>query len=55
MSRTLVSAKAERALRDVGLTEYETMAYLSLVKAGELTANDVSSATTILFQGIHCP
>jgi len=53
MSRTLVSAKAERALRDVGLTEYETMAYLSLVKAGELTANDVSSATTIPYSKVY--
>jgi len=45
--------KAERALRDVGLTEYETMAYLSLVKAGELTANDVSSSTTIPYSKVY--
>ncbi|MGD0804102.1 MAG: helix-turn-helix domain-containing protein [Candidatus Bathyarchaeia archaeon] len=53
MSRTPVSVKAERALRDVGLTEYETMAYLSLVKAGELTANDVSSSTTIPYSKVY--
>ena len=53
MSRTGVSAKAERALRDLCLTEYETMAYLSLVKSGELTANDVSSATTIPYSKVY--
>jgi sugar-specific transcriptional regulator TrmB len=53
MSRTPVSVKAERALRDIGLTEYETMAYLSLVKAGEFTANDVSSSTTIPYSKVY--
>jgi sugar-specific transcriptional regulator TrmB len=53
MSRTPVSVKAERALRDFGLTEYETMAYLSLIKAGELTANNVSSSTTIPYSKVY--
>jgi HTH-type transcriptional regulator, sugar sensing transcriptional regulator len=53
MSRTPVSVKAERALRDIGLTEYETMAYLSLVKSGELTANEVSSSTTIPYSKVY--
>jgi sugar-specific transcriptional regulator TrmB len=53
MSRTPVSVKAERALREFGLTEYETIAYISLVKAGELTANDVSSFTTIPYSKVY--
>ncbi len=53
MSRTSVSVNTERALRDLSLTDYETMAYLSLLKSGELTANDVSSATTIPFSKVY--
>jgi HTH-type transcriptional regulator, sugar sensing transcriptional regulator len=53
MSRAQVSAKVERSLREIGLTEYETMAYLSLVKAGELTANDVSASTTIPYSKVY--
>ncbi len=53
MSISSVSDRAERALRDIGLTEYESMAYLSLVKAGELTANDVSASTTIPYSKVY--
>ncbi len=53
MSRTQVSAKADKALREIGLTEYETLAYLALVKAGELTANDVSASTTIPYSKVY--
>jgi len=53
MSKAQVSAKVERSLRDIGLTEYETMAYLSLVKAGELTANEVSAQTTIPYSKVY--
>ena len=53
MSRISVSARAEKALRGIGLTEYETMAYLSLVRAGELTANDVSGSTTIPYSKVY--
>jgi sugar-specific transcriptional regulator TrmB len=53
MSSISVSAKVERALREIGLTEYETMAYLSLVKAGELTANNVSTSTTIPYSKVY--
>jgi sugar-specific transcriptional regulator TrmB len=53
MSRVPVSAKADRALREIGLTEYETLAYLALVKAGELTASDVSSSTTIPYSKVY--
>ncbi len=53
MSDTPVSARVERALRGIGLTEYESMAYLSLVKAGELTASDVSSQTTIPYSKVY--
>lgn len=53
MSSSQISAKVERSLREIGLTEYETMAYLSLVKAGELTANDVSATTTIPYSKVY--
>jgi len=53
MSRVPVSAKADRALREIGLTEYETLAYLALVKAGELTASDVSTSTTIPYSKVY--
>ncbi len=53
ISRTPVSVKADRALREIGLTEYETMTYLALVKAGELTANDVSNSTTIPYSKVY--
>jgi len=53
LSRTQVSAKADKALREIGLTEYETLAYLALVKAGELTANEVSASTTIPYSKVY--
>ena len=53
MSQIQVSAKVEKALREIGLTEYETIAYLVLVKAGELTANDVSTSTTIPYSKVY--
>jgi HTH-type transcriptional regulator, sugar sensing transcriptional regulator len=53
MLKTPVSIKAEKALRDIGLTEYETLAYLSLVKSGELTANNVSHFTTIPYSKVY--
>jgi len=53
MSSPLISEKTERALRDVGLTEYETLAYLSLLVAGEMTAESVSEASNIPYTKVY--
>jgi sugar-specific transcriptional regulator TrmB len=53
MSSPLISEKTERALRDVGLTEYETLAYLSLLKSGEMTAESVSEASNIPYTKVY--
>jgi len=53
MSSPLVSDKAERALRDIGLTEYETLAYLSLLRSGEMTAESVSEASSIPYSKVY--
>lgn len=53
MSSPLISEKTERALRDVGLTEYETLAYLSLLKSGEMTAEGVSEASSIPYTKVY--
>ncbi|MHA1216586.1 MAG: helix-turn-helix domain-containing protein, partial [Candidatus Thorarchaeota archaeon] len=37
-----VSETALKALRELGLTEYETAAYLALVQGGQMAASDVS-------------
>jgi sugar-specific transcriptional regulator TrmB len=38
-----VSENALKALRELGLTEYETSAYLALVDGGKMAASDISS------------
>jgi len=53
LAKPLVSARAEKALRDIGLTEYESMAYLALVRAGELTAGQISENTTIPYSKVY--
>lgn len=45
--------KVERSLREIGLTEYETLAYLALVRMGELTANKVSKMTSIPYSKVY--
>ncbi len=53
MSSPLISEKTGKALRDVGLTEYETLAYLSLLKSGEMTAESVSEASNIPYTKVY--
>jgi len=45
--------KVERALREIGLTEYESLAYLALVESGELTASRVSEITSIPYSKVY--
>jgi sugar-specific transcriptional regulator TrmB len=49
----LVSVKVERSLREIGLTEYESLAYLALVKSGELTASKVSKLASIPYSKVY--
>lgn len=53
MSEPLVGVRVERALREIGLTEYESQAYLALVKRGELTAGKVSESTSIPYSKVY--
>lgn len=53
ISEAIVSVKVERSLREIGLTEYESHAYLSLVKSGELTASKVSEDTSIPYSKVY--
>jgi sugar-specific transcriptional regulator TrmB len=53
MSTPLISEKVERALREIGLTEYETLAYLSLLRNGEMTAENVSDASSIPYSKVY--
>lgn len=45
--------KVDKALREIGLTEYESLAYLALVKSGELTAGKVSEVTSIPYSKVY--
>lgn len=53
MSVAFVSIKVGRELKEIGLTEYECMAYLALVKYGELTAGQVSENTSIPYSKVY--
>jgi DNA-binding MarR family transcriptional regulator len=53
LSVAFVSAKVGRELKEIGLTEYECMAYLALVKYGELTAGQVSENTSIPYSKVY--
>lgn len=53
MSSSAVTEKAIKALRDLGLTDYEVQAYLALVQQGELSAGGVSEETTIPYSKVY--
>lgn len=53
LSKSSVSVKVEKSLREIGLTEYESLAYLALVKSGELTAGEVSESTSIPYSKVY--
>jgi len=48
-----LSTKVERSLKEIGLTEYEGLAYVALVKSGELTAGQVSEQTSIPYSKVY--
>lgn len=48
-----VNGRIREALRDIGLTEYEALAYIALVSLGEMTAIRVSEATSIPYSKIY--
>jgi len=48
-----VSEEARRVLRQAGLTEYETRAYLSLLKTGALTAGEVSEQASVPYSKVY--
>jgi sugar-specific transcriptional regulator TrmB len=53
LSQWRVGGRVERAIREIGLTEYESLAYMALVESGELTAGDISSTTSIPYSKIY--
>ncbi len=48
-----VNGRIREALRDIGLTEYEALAYIALVSLGEITAIKISEATLIPYSKIY--
>ena len=48
-----VSEEARKVLREVGLTEYETRAYLSLLEHGALTASEVSEHGRVPYSKVY--
>ncbi|MCW4049233.1 MAG: hypothetical protein NWE89_05790 [Candidatus Bathyarchaeota archaeon] len=53
MSVPSLSDKTEKALREIGLTEYETLAYISLLEYDEMTAEDISKTSSIPYTKVY--
>jgi sugar-specific transcriptional regulator TrmB len=53
LPNSIVSSRIEKSLREIGLTEYESLAYVVLVKFGELTAGQVSEHTSIPYSKVY--
>ncbi len=49
----MVSEKTKNALEDLGLTEYETRAYIGLVSSGPSTAGDLSEVSEVPHSRIY--
>ncbi len=49
----VVTGKTRKALREVGLTEYEIRAYVTLLESGPLTANQVSKKAGLPYSKIY--
>ncbi|MHA2047435.1 MAG: helix-turn-helix domain-containing protein, partial [Candidatus Thorarchaeota archaeon] len=47
-----VSDATLKALRQLGLTEYETQAYLALVSGGQMGASDISAKSKVPYSRI---
>jgi len=50
---TPISEEAKKVLREVGLTEYETRAYLSLLEHGAMTASEVSEHGSVPYSKVY--
>ncbi|UCE43906.1 MAG: TrmB family transcriptional regulator [Candidatus Bathyarchaeota archaeon] len=48
-----MSDEARRTLREIGLTSYETRAYLALVESGVMIASQVSKRSTVPYSKIY--
>ncbi len=48
-----VSDTTLKALKELGLTEYETSAYLALVEGGQMAASDISSKSQVPYSRIY--
>jgi len=48
-----ISERTKKALRDIGLTGYESIAYLHLVITGPSTANQISNSTGLPYSKIY--
>ncbi len=53
MGKPFISTKVEKSLKEIGLTEYECLAYAALVRYGELTAGQVSEHTSIPYSKVY--
>ena len=53
MSAPIISERTEKALREIGLTEYECQAYLSLLHSGEETAETISQLSNIPYTKVY--
>lgn len=53
LSEISISVKVEKSLKDIGLTVYESQAYLALVRYGELTAGNISEKTSIPYSKVY--
>ncbi len=52
-SEDLISQDAKRVLRELGLTDYETRAYLALLERGVLTASQVSENSDVPYSKVY--
>jgi len=48
-----VSEEARKTLREIGLTSYETRAYLALIESGVMTASQVSERSEVPYSKIY--
>jgi len=53
LSVGLISEEAKRVLQELGLTEYETRAYLSLLERGAMAATEVSEYSNVPYSKIY--
>ncbi len=49
----IVSEATIKALKEMGLTEYETAAYLTLIQGGQMSASDVSQKSKVPYSRIY--